>query len=168
MADEGIVGFHVGSYSTRDKNYSEMEREMGIGVWLFMTDGYVDGITLASPMYVTNVNFLKAREMSARAGKIYKDYAAKNWNTALGQTLPTRNTPETYEWYQRIVKLWEKGVDKVVRAETIELAEQAWSSLKEQLQQENLAKLEQQMTEKYAELLPLYQAEGLLEDVRLQ
>jgi hypothetical protein len=76
LADEGIVNFLMGSYSTKDKIYSEMEREKGVGIWQMMTDGMVEGMSLASPMYVTNENLLKAREMSARAGKIYKEYVA--------------------------------------------------------------------------------------------
>ena len=40
--------------------------------------------------------------------------------------------------------------------------------LTEELQLENLGKLEALMTEKYAQLVPLYQAEGLLTDVQIK
>jgi len=168
LADEGIVNFNLGAYTAREKSQTELERDMGIGVWQFMTDGYVEGMTLASPMHVTNENLLKVREMSARAGKVYKEYVADDWNTALGLTLPTRNTPDTYDWYERIMNIWKKGVDAIVQAETAELAEAAWNDVMDQLKQENLEKLEALMTEKYAQLVPLYQAEGLLKNVQMK
>jgi len=162
LADEGVVNFLLGSYSTKNKIHSEMEREKGVGIWQMMTDGMVEGMSLASPMYVTNENLLKAREMSARAGKIYKEYVADDWNTALGLTIPTRNMPDTFAWYEKIMKIWENGVDQVVRAESLELAEKAWDTMVEQMELQNVAKLEQLMGEKYMSILPLYQAEGLL------
>jgi hypothetical protein len=70
--------------------------------------------------------------------------------------------PDTFAWYEKIMEIWENGVDQVVRAESLELAEKAWDTMVEQLELQNVAKLEQLMGEKYMSILPLYQAEGLL------
>jgi len=142
-------------------------REYGFASWNYMTDAWVEGMTLALPMQMTNPNLKALREMTARAGKVYKEYVADDWNPALGQTIPTSASPENYAWYQRIEAMWKNGVHAVIAAPTADEAKTAWDSLINSLNQENISKLEDLMTEKYKELIPIYQAEGLLEYVEL-
>lgn len=141
--------------------------EHGVDYWNWMDNSWVEGRLDASPVsYYTNQDALTLHQMRVRAGQNYKAYAAKNKNPVFHFAEPAVGT-EAYTAYIRLQDEWYHGAWELVHAPSEEAVAEGWEKLMGDMTMAGLDSLEAEMTVRFKDALPRYQAAGYFTEIKI-
>jgi len=139
-----------------------------IGYWTMVANPMVTGIYAASPNGVfTNKDVLAARRILIEAGCNHKKYSAQNRILPLSFAEPKEGEPG-YDQYLALKDVWYVGIWEIAKAPTVEMAEERWYRMQEDLRLAGLTETEQTLTLRFIDALKRYQAAGYYTDIVIE
>ena len=114
-----------------------------------------------------NPDIIRLRTDLIEAGVKYKEKVVDQTILPMDKVIPQEGD-SVYEEYVRLYRMWKDGINEMVCADTIELAEEYWAQLQKDLKAQGLDLVEQSLTFKFMEVMERYQAAGYFEDVKLR
>ncbi len=144
-----------------------MLQQSHVQYWDFMANDTVYGLLAGSPIgYQTNPTLLAIRKQRIEAGKVYKEYAAKDKCPVFQFALPEAGSDESSA-YRAILDTWQAGVHSLILSSSDgDAAAEGWQSLQHELSNMGLDALETAMTERFAEALKRYHAAGYYTEIQ--
>ena len=174
LDEEHHVVMTEGNTRAESENYSyglydlNLMTDSPVGYWAMVSNPVVHGQYAASPIGAeSNEDVIRIRTQLIEAGVNYKKKVAERHILPMSEVSIQEGEPG-YEEYKNLYNLWFLGINEMVCADTMELAEARWAQLQEELNQNGLRAMEDALTLRFMEVVERYQKAGYFEDIELR
>ncbi len=169
LNEEGLPVYLPDYRDSDTASRSNPRSQAGIGVWNFLDRGEVEGLMAASVTASSDsADQAALNAMRLEAGLAYKEALRENRCPALHFALPDAWSNQTaYNQYRALEDQFFTSIQEMVKAPSDEALTSQWQQLQQQLSTQGLDALEAEMTTRFLEALPRYQAAGYATDITL-
>jgi len=144
------------------------EEASPVGYWAMVDNPMVRGQYAASPIGAErNQDILRLRSELIEAGVNYKNKIKEETFLPLEEICPQEGE-QIFDEYVNLYYIWKHGVNEMVCAESMELAEARWTRLQEELQLNGLKTIEDSLTLRFMEVMERYQNAGYFTEIEIR
>ena len=144
------------------------EEASPVGYWAMVDNPMVRGQYAASPIGAErNQDILRLRSELIEAGVNYKNKIKEQTILPLEEICPQEGE-QIFDEYVNLYYIWKHGVNEMVCADSMELAEARWKQLQEELQLNGLKTIEDSLTLRFMEVMERYQNAGYFTEIEIR